>query len=919
MARRSLGNHLGIVASLLTVVMSSPVHAISYYVDATIGNDAWSGRVAAPKGNPHIDGPWKTIAKVNSSSFSAGDTINLACGSTWRESLIIRSSGTVVAPIGVARYGICNAVNQPTLNAARIVNGWTRVSASGNIWKAAIRYDVAQILVDSVFVNPAQYPNAGKPFLLTGAGSTSSRIKVDDTTLSASQLSGAGVQIRSINYRMRYRTVAQFNAASRIISWPSPTDGANAPGTGYYLVNKLWMLDSPGEWYFEKNAGGTGGTIYVWLPTSAAPANQPGAVSNVVEATPVNSVALSAAGVANIRIGALRLINADIGADLSGSSGISLNSTSILGSARFGVSVTDSSNALLNAVAIKNSGAQGVQAEYAQNLTISNSLIENSGTVGTLRTSPPPEEYQLYGLNCYGCRAATIKDNTVRNSGYIGIRADPPPTPAPNVSDRIIGNYIENSCTLLDECGAIYTFGRTLEAKPGDPPGYPNRSRIVNNIINHSRGNPNGRIESNSSAQGIYLDDFATGVEVIGNTVIDTDNGIQIHLSKNNIIRQNTLFGNRGKQIWMQENEATDNIEGCPPDGANCIRGNLVQQNLMFPLSSNPAVVEESDYASTTDFASYDQNHYANLYSSLIAKESRRTNTGGVENVYTLSKWQTSRGKDLSSSAFSQFGLAPYRITTLSAKNLVSNSSFPTADISAWTSYSTGISALAWEPNCVVTGCLKLSRTNVAAIMISNSFPVQLGRKYLVRFEARIGSGQPSTATAVMRKNGPTYEDLADTNTFEPSTAWRNFAFIVTANSSYNPARLDIEFPMGSGDVYLDNVVVSEVSTVKNDPSNDALVFFNRNATATHQACPYSGSLASRCAEFVYFWDGASHKTPVVWPVTIPAKGSVIVVWSANPFRDTDHDGVSDSADRCPATVVLDSVDERGCSFLQSH
>ena len=66
-----------------------------------------------------------------------------------------------------------------------------------------------------------------------------------------------------------------------------------------------------------------------------------------------------------------------------------------------------------------------------------------------------------------------------------------------------------------------------------------------------------------------------------------------------------------------------------------------------------------------------------------------------------------------------------------------------------------------------------------------------------------------------LQKNGPTYEDLSVTNTFELSATWRNISFVATANASYDPARLDIELRIGSGDIYVDNVIVSEVSTLK--------------------------------------------------------------------------------------------------------
>jgi len=44
-----------------------------YYI-ATIGNDTSDGSITAP---------WKTIAKVNSFAFQAGDSVLFRCGDVW--------------------------------------------------------------------------------------------------------------------------------------------------------------------------------------------------------------------------------------------------------------------------------------------------------------------------------------------------------------------------------------------------------------------------------------------------------------------------------------------------------------------------------------------------------------------------------------------------------------------------------------------------------------------------------------------------------------------------------------------------------------------------------------------------------------------------------------------------------------------
>ena len=69
------------------------------------------------------DNAWKTIAKVNASSFTAGDSIKFNKGDTWREQLVPPSSGSSGSPITFSYYGTGNA---PIIKGSDLVTGWTR-------------------------------------------------------------------------------------------------------------------------------------------------------------------------------------------------------------------------------------------------------------------------------------------------------------------------------------------------------------------------------------------------------------------------------------------------------------------------------------------------------------------------------------------------------------------------------------------------------------------------------------------------------------------------------------------------------------------------------------------------------------------------------------------------------------------------
>ena len=81
---------------LLIVHLSILSFATNYYV-SNAGNDSNNGLTTTQS--------WKTLGKVNSFTFKAGDKILFNKGNTWAEALTIPSSGTSGSPIVFSSYG----------------------------------------------------------------------------------------------------------------------------------------------------------------------------------------------------------------------------------------------------------------------------------------------------------------------------------------------------------------------------------------------------------------------------------------------------------------------------------------------------------------------------------------------------------------------------------------------------------------------------------------------------------------------------------------------------------------------------------------------------------------------------------------------------------------------------------------------
>ena len=98
-------------------------------MDATSGNDRNNGLSESTA--------WKTIAKVNASSFIPGDSILFKRGETWREGLAVPSSGSNGHPITFGAYG---SGNKPKITGANSILGGSGdwANQGSNIWRKNI-------------------------------------------------------------------------------------------------------------------------------------------------------------------------------------------------------------------------------------------------------------------------------------------------------------------------------------------------------------------------------------------------------------------------------------------------------------------------------------------------------------------------------------------------------------------------------------------------------------------------------------------------------------------------------------------------------------------------------------------------------------------------------------------------------------
>ena len=596
----------------------------TYYV-ANSGNDAWDGLSAAHRGGNK--GPWQTIGKINRSGFEAGDLVLLERGGTWREQLTVPSSGLEGKPLTFGAYA---KGRKPLINLAERITEW-RVY-KGRIYVANVDFDVQQVFLDDAHMLLAHHPN--DKHLRADEDSDSRDYLIDrDSGLSREQVEGASIHLLPYYFTVDDSRVISFDGARMTYESIGPGQPPMKKGKPYYLADKFWMLDAPGEWYYDKGAK----QLYAWLPDGSPPGR------HKIEATH-GDYGVYAAQKHYLVIEEMEIRNAGRnGVQLEDCLGFRVANLSIhnSGTMKFvdvwesagdGIAVTGRNNVgpedgVISNNTIENSLCTGIRCVGIHNLTVVGNTVANTGLVG----SPQRRRKKCRGgiVLSSGCRNALIRHNRILDCGYNGICFT-------HGKDTLVEeNYIKDPLWIHSDGGAI----KTGHAGSGG-------SRIVRNIITVSNTNRMAR----HAARGVYLDDNSHDVQVLGNTFVNAKLGIHVHNGHDHTLRGNTAYAcTHG--LAIQEDKIV-NIPGIT-------KNNIFESNIFFSTSTD-CVFRLNGRVGHGDFATYDHNVFStpapeNLVYETIG-DSRMENWTSSNRTYDLASWQSVRGMDLHSRLIKQPG-----------------------------------------------------------------------------------------------------------------------------------------------------------------------------------------------------------------------------------------------------------------------
>ena len=476
------------LSAIMTLLVIT-AQAETYYVSNS-GSDSNSGTSTSL--------PWKTLDKVNSSSFKPGDQMLFKRGDEWTGTISVTSSGSNSGSIVYGAYG---TGENPIIYGSQLLSGWTR--HSGNIYKAICNSGVTQLFLNDTRLNVARYPNEGNLSVSNVNSSvqfTSNGIK----SAGANYYKGAKLNITTNEWRLDSRDV--IASSGQTLTLDSETSYGLSKGQHFFLVNKLEFLDQPGQWYFDEATK----TVYLWTPKGDSPDNYKVRGS-------IYSDGITVVNKNYITVKDLNLWQHSDRGIMSTGTNNTFENNSILDPETIGIqnkgdNCKISGNTIngINHIGISHIGANG---NISGNEILNTALFNNLGIKGMDGYS---QAVASAGNN------TTISYNRVINAGYNGIAWT-------GQDCNLSYNYIENVCTYLFDGGAIYTYSIDVNKLVSSG------SVVSHNIIYNCRG-----------TAALYMDNRTRDVLLEYNTVVNDGTGgnygMFFHDNKNVKARYNTIF-----------------------------------------------------------------------------------------------------------------------------------------------------------------------------------------------------------------------------------------------------------------------------------------------------------------------------------------------------------------------------------------
>jgi len=749
--------------------------AVSYYIAAN-GNDGNNGT------NPAT--PWLTISKVNSSMalINAGDQILFRRGDKFFGEVKPTKSGISGNNIVFGSYG---SGELPEITGKKNILNWTLYS--GNIYKAAISDTITQLYFEKKLLTIARYPNSGFLFIDNGSGTTG----FNDAALTEASgyWNGANCRVRTVNWAYETKTVSAFSSGN--ITFSSATTYATYPKYGYYFDNKLFMLDTAGEWFHDKSTG----SVYLYALGGVNPNTYN------VEGVGIKNGFTFNPGVNYVTVQDLKITGfKEIGLQSNTNNYITIQRCIISQTGVYGISLNGNYNTVDNNILTDNYNS-AVVGNFS-NGSIKNNTIKRTGLI-------PGYGGDIWGymaLQIYDGPGAIIENNTIDSSGYDAVSC--------RKNMIIRNNIISYSCLTLND-------GAGIEIDDTDG------MQVINNIVTFTIGNT---ISSPTPkyAMGIY---FGAGIIknalIQGNTLANNNYaGINVDNksnSFNNQILDNICYNNAYSQIIFTD------ISGYT---FTSVYNNIVKRNIYYCLNAKQTCMEQQmfHFATFSDFGDFDSNYYCNPYTEYVFRKSMVYGTYSTK-YYRLQNWKSNFNEDLNSK-FSNFSFDEYKILNNLSANLIVNPRFQTNILPWGTTPSPGSNITQVTNSLLDTGCMRVRWNGVGStegMTSSDYINIVKGDIYSLSFS--VAGNHTGNLNTFGRPKVGGKPFFYPRRFFSFENYRKNYSFTFRADTSDPLGRISFLLFAPDSLMYLDNVYLYKVNAEKIDSSQKSKLFTNNTNT----------------------------------------------------------------------------------------
>jgi len=779
----------------VTLLLSTLAQATIYYVSPT-GNDNNNGTSQST--------PWRTIDRVNQSTYSIqpGDQVLFQRGGEYRGEIIWGVSGTSAAPVTYGAYGSGNA---PIINGAKLVTGWT--VHSGNIYRAQVGMRVDYVYIGGTRATLARTPNTGWYRNSNGQNNTMTSSNI---TQSSGHFTGARCILRSTASSVDTLRITNHSGSTLTFGNNPTNNSMGQDDWGFFVENKLNLLDAAGEWFYDKGTG----YLYLWAPGNANP-NSLTVEASVYESG-VNCYWQRHYGtIQNLHFRYQRYAGV-----LNGEA----DHVTVTG-----CTMEDVYYGIRSYGSYGNYNNNTIRRTYASGCLMidNNSVFENNTLTDiALNIGMGENSWGYFGIRGIG-QNNTIRGNRFTNVGYIAVVADG--------NHLIEKNVISNYTTALNDGGAI-AFDNA------------NGMVIQDNICSDAIGGLDGSSTVLPHYQhlgvGIYFGNTnITNTTVQRNTVYNVPGvGINVDHCMNSVnlkIKYNTLF-NCGIGMSVSDYSTTNGPYAVPPYYVANYNDEYTG-NQIHCLTEDQYCMRffNCHSASPVDFGTFTNNRYFNPYDEMCIYL-HNIYAGGYK-WYSLEMWQTAKNEE-SGTTRSPMRLAPWATTSELTGNLVPSGDFASTNITPWASS-------AWPNNAQITrvtsnldnGCLKAyipnnQVYNTLSYRNPEWFPVVNGSWYRVRLS--IQSNANGGVNVGAKAQSTLSDPYAISERLIPFTSERrDLEFYFQSNITDN-AQMRFISDWSEPMYYLDNVDVRKVNVQAVDPAVRHKLFVNSQTTAQSFTLP---------------------------------------------------------------------------------